>query len=593
MATLQKQCQHCSQQFIIDEQDQAFYAKMDVPTPTFCWLCRAQRRLAFRNERFLFWRKSDFSGKDILAACPPDSYAKVYENDVWFSDQWDPMAFGQEVDFSRPFLEQLFELWKNVPVFRASVIYDENSGYSNNFTGFKNCYLCFNGNNSEDCAYCTTNNYSKECFDCSYIDRSELCYEGFFLTGCSRTIFSSHCESSFNLAFCKNLIGCNDCFGCVNLRNKQYHIFNKPYTKEEYHRKLQEFAVGSYSELCKLQEQVQAFWLQFPNKHMTGLKNANVSGEYIYNSKNVSYSYQVKEGENIRYCQNLMVPKTKDCYDYSVWGENNELVYETVTSGIGANNIKFCMECWPEVRDSEYCGYCGSSANLFGCVGLRSKKYCILNKQYDQEDYRVMVAKIKKHMDAMPYKDKKGRVYAYGEFFPIEFSPFAYNHTNAQDYFPMAKDQVKEHGFFWKDSEERDLAISKKAQELSDHISEVGQEILEDIIGCLHEGTCNHQCTKAFKIIPSELDFYRKMNVPLPRFCVNCRHAQRNSQRNPIALWKRTCGCAGKTSDGNGYTNVAEHFHKQDHCPNEMESAYEKSRKEIVYCEECYINEIG
>ena len=50
-------CKQCSKDFIIDNEDQNFYQKMNVPYPTHCPSCRAQRRLAFRNDRALFKRK--------------------------------------------------------------------------------------------------------------------------------------------------------------------------------------------------------------------------------------------------------------------------------------------------------------------------------------------------------------------------------------------------------------------------------------------------------------------------------------------------------------------------------------------------------
>ena len=91
-------CQNCGQEFQIDKEDLSFYEKMAVPPPTFCWLCRAQRRMAFRNERTLYKRKSDFSNKDIFSMYAPDSGYKVYEKEVWLTDQWDPLQYGQEYE---------------------------------------------------------------------------------------------------------------------------------------------------------------------------------------------------------------------------------------------------------------------------------------------------------------------------------------------------------------------------------------------------------------------------------------------------------------------------------------------------------------
>ena len=193
----------------------------------------------------------------------------------------------------------------------------------------------------------------------------------------------------------------------------------------------------------------------------------------------------------------------------------------------------------------------------------------------------------------MPYTDKKGRVYKYGEFFPPELSPFSYNETIAQEYFPLTKEEAEEKGYRWKDPEKRDYQITKKPSSLPDNINDVDDSIIKEIIGCEHEGKCNEQCTEAFKIIPQGLEFYRKMNLPLPRLCPNCRHYQRIKQRNPLKLWHRKCQCAGVDSDNKVYKNTTVHSHHgKNHCPNEFETSYSPEREEIVYCEKCYQDEV-
>ena len=37
----------------------------------------------------------------------------------------------------------------------------------------------------------------------------------------------------------------------------------------------------------------------------------------------------------------------------------------------------------------------------------------------------------------------------WGEFFPHELSPFGYNETVAQEYFPMTEGEVKSRGWNW------------------------------------------------------------------------------------------------------------------------------------------------
>ncbi|MEY4731411.1 MAG: hypothetical protein RL681_357, partial [Candidatus Parcubacteria bacterium] len=245
-------------------------------------------------------------------------------------------------------------------------------------------------------------------------------------------------------------------------------------------------------------------------------------------------------------------------------------------------------------HDIRYSINCHASSHLFACIGLRNKQYCILNKQYTKEEYEALVPKIIEHMNDMPYIDAKGGVYKYGEFFPPELSPFAYNETIAQEYFPLTKEEALKQGYRWRDPDTKQYVVTKKPESLPDHIKDVDDTILTDTVGCLHNGTCNEQCTAAFRIIPEELQFYRRMNLPIPRLCPNCRHYERLKQRNPLKLWHRQCMCAGSTNSSQGgttYQNTATHQH-QGSCTNEFETSYAPESTAIVYCEQCYNAEV-
>lgn len=56
MISQTKQCQNCKNFFVIESEDFEFYEQIKVPPPTFCWECRLQRRMVFRNERALYRR---------------------------------------------------------------------------------------------------------------------------------------------------------------------------------------------------------------------------------------------------------------------------------------------------------------------------------------------------------------------------------------------------------------------------------------------------------------------------------------------------------------------------------------------------------
>jgi len=107
-----KTCQNCKKEFVIELEDFNFYEKIKVPPPTFCPLCRAQRRFSFRNERKLFKVKDAFTGRDIFSLYPAESNRKVITQEEWNGDSWDAIEYAQNVDFSKPFLKQILELEK-------------------------------------------------------------------------------------------------------------------------------------------------------------------------------------------------------------------------------------------------------------------------------------------------------------------------------------------------------------------------------------------------------------------------------------------------------------------------------------------------
>ena len=110
------QCINCSKTFNIELDDQAFYDKVNVPAPMLCPDCRMQRRLAWRNERFLYQRTCDSCHKPIVSIYAPNStITKVYCGNCWWSDTWDALDYGRDFDFNRPFFEQFAELMHEVP----------------------------------------------------------------------------------------------------------------------------------------------------------------------------------------------------------------------------------------------------------------------------------------------------------------------------------------------------------------------------------------------------------------------------------------------------------------------------------------------
>ncbi len=560
-----RNCQNCKKDFSIDTDDFSFYQKMKVPVPTWCPYCRMVRRLTFRNERNLFRRKDAHTGLDSFSGFPAEANLNSYENSYWHSDAWDPMDYGVDYDFSVSFFKQFSDLFSRVPLpAKSSAGFMINSDYCNEAGRLRNAYLCFDSDFVENSAYLVKATNTKDTFDSHEVIEDELCYEDVMVYKSYRTLYSLDCESCVDVWFSKGLRGCTNCFGCVNLRGKSYCFFNEQLSQEEYKKKISELNLGSRASIEKLRTKVLEFWQEFPVKYYHGIRNLNCTGDRISDSKNVRDSVSIQEGENMRYIQ-ISVLKAANSYDCVQLFMGVENAYECTTCGEGAYNLKYCFNCWAESRDLEYCSYCVGSADCFGCVGLSKKQYCIFNKQYTKDQYLELREKIIKHMDEMPYLDSLQRVYKYGEFFPSEFSPLAYNESLAQDYAPLNIDEAKAKGFLWREPNIREFQTTIKGSELPDLISDVSEDITKEIIACV-------ECRRAYRIVPIELQFYRRIGIPLPDKCHNCRFLERFKFINKPMLWHRACMKEG--------------------CNNEFETSYNPERPEIVYCESCYQNEV-
>ena len=590
-----KQCQNCKTSFTIEPEDFKFYEKISVPPPTWCPECKLMRKMIWRNERSLYRRTCNLCKKEILAIYPSKTLFPVYCHECWWSDKWDALDYGMEYNFSESFFSQYRKLENKVPRLALNNKNAINSEFVNQTGNIKNCYLVFGTAEAENCMYGRRFIRSKDSMDCFEVEDCELCYENVFSRKNYDVLYAYNTQNSLSSRFLSECRNCANCFLCVNLRNKQYHIGNAPYSKEEYYKEIKKYESLDINKTDSLLKELHDLKLRTPLKYRQDAQAINSSGDLLFNCRNIVSGINCHDAEN---CKNVTdVWFIKDSHDvFSTYGPI-EMCYDTMAMGYGTYRAFFSFDSWPAV-DAFYADHCYDSSHIFGCVNSRNKQYCILNRQYTKEEYEKLVPRIIEHMNQMPYTDKKGRVYRYGEFFPPELSPFSYNETIAQEYFPLTKEQAIEQGYSWKDPEPRNYQITLKTADIPDHIKDAPDSILNDIIQCAHHelgssaSKCNEQCTEAFRIIPQELDFLRKQNLPLPRLCPNCRHYQRIKQRNPLKLWHRKCMCAGAKSENQVYSNTIAHEHGENHCENNFETTYAPVRQEIVYCESCYLKEV-
>jgi hypothetical protein len=587
-------CQNCKKEFNITDQFSEILNKLDIPMPTFCSECRLVRRMAFRNERTLYKRKCSAPGhgEDIISIFSPDKEDNVFCHKSWWGDSWDATSFALEYDFSKPFFVQMRDLWKSVPDIALLNINPVNSDYCSITEGNKNCYLVIGGDFNENASYSAFVFHCKDVVDCYWLKKCELCYEVSESTSCTNMSYSRLCEGCFDSSFLFNCKNCHHCFGCSNLKNASYQIFNEQYSKEGYENKLKELGVEDFSNREKMKQVYEDFIKKFPRKYARILNSVDCTGDNIEHAKNVKNSFDIFDGAEDSCNLWLTYSNLKDCAELDHSGKQTELSYESSTIYPGSR-ILFSRFIFTG-HDIEYSYNCHNSSYLFGCVGLRNKQYCILNKQYSKEEYEEMVLKIKRHMKEMPYVNNQGIRYSYGEFFPLELSPFSYNESVAQEIRPLSKERCLELGYKYHEPETKNYIATIKGDELQESIKNTSDEIIKEIISCDHSlQNCTHGCSTAFRITKDELDFYRRINIPIPRLCSNCRHYERIAYRNPLTLWKRKCDCDGPVSKNNNYLNNSKHDHSEDPCQNEFETTYSPERSEIVYCEQCYQKEVS
>ncbi len=559
-----KTCQNCDNKFTIEPDDFGFYEKIKVPPPTFCPECRYIRRLLDRNEYNFYKRKCDATGKDIISIYRSDMPFPVHEQEYWKSDKFDATEYGRDFDFNRPFFEQYEELRRVVPHVAMVNSNSVNSKYTNQSEDNKDCYMLVTSGKNEKCMYGSWYDYSFFCSDCYMINKSEFCYECVNMTKCSNCAWSHDCSDCVNVYFSSDCRGCTDCFGCVGLRKKSNCWFNGQLTKEEYKKRIKDFSWNIKS----IQETVskfKKFRLNFPFKYYHGFQAQNSSGDYMENVERSRIVFNCRDLKDTAYMQDAWF-KTYNCLDCTeiVIGE---MSYETQGVDTPYKTI-VARSCHSSITDSCYCDMCFGVHDCFGCFGLKQKQHCILNKQYVKEEYFELKEKIIEHMR----KTKE-----WGEYFPSNVSPFAYNESMAQDYFPLTKEEAIKKGYKWYDHPSRDYQATLSTKDLPKTINDVKENIIEEVIECASQNSPEEKekyplCTTAFKITPLELALYRKIKIPIPDKCFPCRRQERFKLRNPRKLWHRKCMKEG--------------------CNNEFETIYAPDRPEIVYCEKCYQAEV-
>ncbi len=556
-----KTCEVSWEEFAIFQSDLEFYNKISpviwgtkyqIPLPKLCPEERERKRCIFKNNEKLYRGTCDKTGKKIVSLYAPDPMIDknwtintkytIYDQKIWRANDRDAIDYWRELNLSKSFMDQFNDLFITVP--KASMINDngtvsENCEYCQDFSYGKNCYLLYSSWKVENCYYgFHVLDNSKDLIDCDEIINSQNCYS---CIDCDKCYSSLYCTNCFDCSFCiqsSNLKWCSYCIGCSNLTNKQYYIDNKPSTKEEYNKivntqERQNFLAKK--DIYKNLYNINCTWCRWNNN---------------FTWKNSCFVFDNKWIEDSKY--SIWWTDTKWCYDITMtWAPEHSYNSITCDEGFGIYCSIFCRKC----SNVFYSDFCHGCQNCFGCTWLRNKQYCILNKQYTKNEYEKLVPQIIKNMKSE---------WTWWDFFRTDISPFWYNETFSQEYYPLSREDAIEK---WYKLMEKEYSInvpdSIKIVQWAETSNLTDEEILKIAIKCSIS-------SKTFRILKPELTFYRKHNLNLPTKHPDIRHAERLKQRPSRKLNVRNC----------------------DKCSIEMLSVYSKDYEWKVYCEECYQKEV-
>lgn len=360
------------------------------------------------------------------------------------------------------------------------------------------------------------------------------------------SIKSDYCKFSYYLYDCSNY---ENCFMCAWLKNKQYCILNKQYSKEKYKKEIENI----FENLDEYLEEYENLITKTPKKLYYWYQNEDSTWDLLFKTKNCKNCFEITEGKDLKNYTRLTF--AEDSMDITYFWFFMERCYMCVGSWDYASNLLYCYSCFNNVSNLIYSAYCVNCQDCFWCVWLRNKKYCILNKQYTKQEYEKLVPKIIEHME------KTGE---WWEFFPVNISPFWYNQTLASNYYPLDKKEALNKWFNWSDYKKPIPDVEKiiPAGKLPENIKDIPDDILNWAIKC-------EVTWEPYRIIRQELDFYRKYNLPIPRKHPDQRYLERIQKKNPRKIFDRKCA----------------------KCEKEIQTSYSSESPEIIYCEECYNKE--
>lgn len=425
-----------------------------------------------------------------------------------FEANRDMLVFwGQSYDGDESFFQNFQNLYKSISL-SATLTggENENTEYADDVLNAKNVYLSFavvSDTSNVLYTFLAKDHTHNVLNSVSVAYKSENVYMSNGITGWYNIFFSRFISDSSNIWFSTNLIGCQECLFCDDLQNQSFCINNKSYSREEYLLKKDD-----------LLKQKDMFLTWYGNLSAKGINRAsqNVEGSAITKSVNIekwSIVYQVDTWRNL-----VMVwwdEWDKNMYDVILWWSiHAEDIYAGTLIGMYTSNIFCSVNIVVNSSNIYYSHSLNACSYCIGCFGLQNKSFCILNKQYTQEERFLLAEKIFAQME------KDGTL---GQFLPGRINPFYFNDSMAyliDDSF--TKEEVEKDWYLRRD-EWIKVDIPQSAEVITTQDlnqfqwfengeRKINPEILKKVI--------RDEKGNYYRIVKMEYDFLIKHSLPLP-----------------------------------------------------------------------------
>lgn len=516
--------------------------KYSLPSPKYCYWVRMLKRHIFRNEKNFSYATCSKTGKKEVSIIH-EWIRKIINT----KDRYEEDFFQYWVSYSGNFEQDIKKLFETVPYLPRRVLTSENSEYCNQAWDEKNCYLCIGWQNSENCMYSTYEVMSKYVFDSYAIVKSEIVYNSIHVFNSMKSFFSNYLLNCYNVWFGHDLKNCKNVLFGFWLTDKEYIYKDIQYTKEEWEKIFDTYKqkIKTINWVKELQKEFKEFVNLHPHKWVNNTNAENSIGTQINNTKNMIFGFWTDDNNDSFYCG--IQGRSQNVIDVEA-SSMSEMIYNSIGSTKMYGSMVEVGNFW-ELKNSYYGLYVWWGSNILWCFWLINQEYCILNKKYSKEERELLAQKIAKELQS---KGKRG------EFFDTELSPFPYNDTVTNKYFPIknikTNNEIQTINPNWigtveilepekfisnaildlwgeekfkikRRTKNQEINLPEKVKaikvnEVPDNIDDVQQDILNKVVLCEVTG-------RPFRIMKLELDFHKQYGLALPTRYPEYRDEQR------------------------------------------------------------------